>query len=180
MHEWHTNQSKNPLNLINEFLEFRFETDHSGELEVQRVRVTNKVFSNEEEARSFVTSSSYGSQTAYLVAYTQHKLSKGYQNAFASFLAKYNEYKDFEKNLTVGYGRSASKITCPACTSSISLKYGGRFKVCPVCGSKKIISDSNWKTLDTKRKMVEKAAENLKKEAEKINLNFLCGIEWHC
>ena len=46
--------------------------------------------------------------------------------------------------------------------------------------SPKIISDSNWKTLETKQRMSARAAENLKKEAEKNDVTFVCGIEWHC
>lgn len=30
MHEWHTNSSTNPLNLINEFVGYEFDTDYSG------------------------------------------------------------------------------------------------------------------------------------------------------
>lgn len=180
MHEWHTNQSKNILSLINEFNSFEFNTDYSGREKVTRVEVTNRVFSDHDEVISFVTNKSYGGNIAYLAAFTSKKLSKGYQNAFDSFLAKYKEYINFKRNLTISYGRTASKATCPDCGSSINLKYGNRFKVCPICGSKKIISDSNWKTLDTKRRMVERASVNLSKEAEKNDVTFVCGIEWHC
>lgn len=180
MHEWHTRSSSNPVDLIEEFLGYEFDTDYSGNEKVTKVKITERVFSSEEDARSFVTRSSYGGNTAYIAAYTSKKLSKGYQNAFSNFLAKYRESTDFKEHLTIGYGRSASKTTCPTCGSSISLKYGGRFKSCPVCGSRKIISDSNWKMLETKERLTNKAAENLKKEAEKIGLNFICGIEWHC
>ncbi len=180
MHEWHTNQSKNILNLINEFKNFEFNTDYSGREKVQKVEVTNKVLADHDEAISYVTNKSYGSNTAILAAYTTKILSKGYQNAFANFLTRYREYQNFRSNLTIGYGRTSSKVACPECGSSISLKYGSRFKVCPICGSKKIISDSNWKTLDTKKRMCEKAAENLSKEAEKNEVTFVCGIEWHC
>ena len=93
---------------------------------------------------------------------------------------KQKEYTAFKNGLTIAYGRTASKATCPHCGSSINLQYGRRFKSCPVCGSPKIISDSNWKTLETKQRMVTKAAENLKKEAEKNDVTFICGIEWHC
>lgn len=180
MHEWHTRDSKNIMDLINEFLEYEFDTDYGGIQKVTKVKVTDKVVSTENEAISFITKNSYGGNTAYIAVYTQKKLSKGYLNAFNIFNAKYKEYIDFEANLNVGYGRTASKTTCPTCGSSINLKYGGRFKVCPVCGSKKIISDSNWKILKTKQRMTQKAAENLKKEAEKIDATFVCGIEWHC
>lgn len=180
MHEWHTNQSKNPLKLIDEFMGFEFNTDYGERGEVTKVRLTNKIFSKEEEAITFVTNSSYGGETAYLAAYTEKKLTKGFQNTLANFAEKYKEYLDFNKGLTIAYGRKASKVTCPNCGSSISLKYGGRFRSCPVCRSKDIISDSNWKTLETKRRIVEKAAENLSKEAEKNDVTFVCGIEWHC
>lgn len=180
MHEWHIEKSKNPLTLINSFMGFTFDTDYGGQQQVTNVKIMDRLFSNEEEATNKVTDSSYGGNTAYLAAYTSKKLSKAYQNAYNSFLVKNREYTEFKKNLTVGYGRKSLRVTCPSCDSSITLKYGGRFKVCPVCGSKKIISDSNWKILETKKKMVEKAAENLSKEAEKNEITFICGIEWHC
>lgn len=181
MHEWHTRTSKNPMNLIDEFLGYEFYTDYSGTQKVSKVKITERVFLTQEEALNFVTNNSYGGNAAYIAAYTtKKKLSKGYQNAFSGFLTRYKEYTNFKDHLTIGYGRSASKTTCPTCGSSINLKYGGKFKSCPVCGSNKIISDSNWKMLETKQRMVERAAENLKKEAEKNDLTFLCGIEWHC
>lgn len=181
MHEWHTNKSYNPLTLINEFTGFEYNTDHSGRLRTKGVKVVNRMFASDEDAINFVTNQSYYSDYAYMAAYTtSKKLSKGYQNAYNNFFAKYNEYLNFSDSLTVAYGRTSTKATCPNCGSSISLKYGNRFKACPVCGSGKIISDSNWKTLETKKRMSEKAAENLAKEAEKNGVLFVCGMEWHC
>lgn len=180
MHKWHTNTSRNPLALIREFMGFEFDTDYGGRQEVFKVRITDRTFSNLEDARDFITSTSYGGNTAYMAACTPKKLSKAYQNAYTTFMNRYNEYLDFKRDLTVAYGRKSAKVTCPSCGSSINLKYGRRFKACPVCGSGKIISDSNWKILETKRKMAEKAAENLSKEAEKNDVTFVCGIEWHC
>lgn len=180
MHEWHTRESRNPLTLINEFDGYEYDTDHSGRLRTAGVKVTNKIFSTDEETINFVTRQSYYSDYAYMAAYTTKKLSKGFQNAFATFLTRDKEYMDFKEHLTVAYGRTSSKATCPNCGSSINLKYGNRFKKCPVCGSSKIISDSNWKTLETKKRMREKAAENLSKEAEKNDVMFVCGMEWHC
>lgn len=180
MHEWHTNSSRNPLNLINEFVGFAFNSDYDGRQEVQCVKITNRIFDTVDKARSFVTEASFGTKTAYLAAYTTKKLTKAYQTAYDNFLAKNKDYMSFKNSLTISYGRNASKVTCPSCGSSINLKYGGRFKRCPVCDSTKIISDSNWKILETKRKMREKAAENLSKEAEKNDVMFVCGIEWHC
>lgn len=180
MHEWHTDSSKNPYKLIDEFIGYTFETDYGGSETVSQVKISNKIFNTQEEAITYVTNSSYGGNAAYMAAYTGGKLTKAYQNAYDSFVAKYKEYMSFKSNLTIAYGRKASKVTCPYCGSSINLRYGGRFTCCPVCGSPKIISDSNWKTLDTKRKMCEKAAENVEKEAEKCGVTFVCGIEWHC
>lgn len=180
MHEWHTSESRNILKLIDEFTGYEFDTDYGGRSKVEKIKITTRLFSDHESAITYVTNQSYGSETAYLACYTTKKLSKGYQNAYNSFFTKYNEYLSFKDNLTIAYGRSSSKATCPACESSISLKYGRRFRSCPVCGSRKIISDSNWKTLDTKRRMYEKAAESLAKEAEKNDVMFVCGIEWHC
>ena len=138
------------------------------------------MFSTEGEAIAHITNSSYGGNTAYMAAYTTKKLSKGFQTAYSNFKDKQKEYTAFKDGLTIAYGRTASKATCPHCGSSINLQYGRRFRACPVCGSPKIISDSNWKTLETKQRMVTKAAENLKKEAEKNDVTFVCGIEWHC
>lgn len=180
MHEWHTNTSKNPLNLINEFMGFTFNTDYGGAEKVSDVKISTRTFTTHEDAMTHVTNSSYGGNTAYLTSYTTKKLSKAYQNAYDNFITKYRDYIAFKKNLTIAYGRTASKVTCPSCGSSINLKYGARFKKCPVCGSSKIISESNWKNLETKRKMCEKASENLQKEAEKNDVTFVCGIEWHC
>ena len=181
MHEWHTNNDTNIMNLINEFIGFKYDTDYLDERsQVSDVRITNKVFPTRENAINFVTNSSYGSNNAYLAAYSTNKLTKGYQEAFDNFITKYNEYKTFKNNLTIAYGRKSIRVTCPTCDSSINLKYGKRFKYCPVCGSGKIISDSNWKMLDTKLRICEKASDNLSKEAKKNNVVFICGIEWHC
>ena len=179
MHEWHTRESKNPLTLINHFIGFEHSVDE-GYATVEDVKVTNKIFPTEEEAASFVCKQSYYGDSAYLAAYTTKKLSKGFQNAFNTFLERNKEYTDFNKGLTIAYGRTSSKVTCPECGSSINLKFGKQFKRCPICGSKKIISDSNWKMLETKKRMREKAAENLEKEATKNDVTFICGIEWHC
>lgn len=179
MHEWHTRESKNVMELINEFTGYEHEVDE-GFATVEQVKVTNRMFTTVEQAREFVTSQSYGGETAYIAACTTKKLTKGYQTAFTNFMTRHKEYITFKNGLTIAYGRTAAKTTCPHCGSSINLKYGKRFSSCPVCGSTEIISDSNWKTLDTKRKMVERAAENLAKEAEKNEVTFVCGIEWHC
>lgn len=168
------------MTLIKHFLGFEFDTDYSGRLPVTGVDITGRIFSDETEARAFVTRRSYGSQTACLAAVARGNVTKAYQNAFAAFLQRYKDSREFEENLTIAYGRSSSKVTCPDCGSSISLAYGKRFRTCPVCHSMKIISDSNWKTLDTKRRLAEKASETLRAEAQKCGVTFICGIEWHC
>lgn len=180
MHEWHTSKSTNPMKLINEFIGFSFDTDYSGAQVVSGVKVTDRMFTSEDEAINYVTNNSYGGETAYLAAYTTKKLSKAYRAAFANFVEKDKQYVSFRNALTIAYGRTSSKATCPECQSSINLRYGNRFKSCPVCGSKKIISDSNWKALETKHRLSIKAAEALSKEAEKNGVTFVCGIEWHC
>jgi len=180
MHEWHTRTSKNIQSLIDEFTGYEFDTDYGGRCKVSKVEITSRMFGNQEEAINSITRSSYGGSTAYLAAYTTKKLSKAYQNAFENFTTKYKEFLKFKDDLTIAYGRKSSKATCPHCGSSINLRYGKRLRVCPVCGSPKIISDSNWKALETKQRMSVKAAENLKKEAEKNDVTFVCGIEWHC
>ena len=179
-HDWHTRSGRNIQSLIDEFLGYEYHTDHSGNCKVRNVRITGRMFGDRETALNYVTNNSYWGDEACLAAYTTKKLSKAYQNAYNNFLEKYKEYKEFKENLTIAYGRKAIRVTCPQCDSSITLRYGRRFKACPVCGSTKIISDSNWKALETKKRMSEKAAENLKKEAEKNDVTFICGIEWHC
>ena len=180
-HEWYYNTDTNPWKLIKEFDGFRYDTDYAGTQRTDGVRIVNKVFPDEEEAINYVTKTSYYSGYAYMVICTNNKkLSKGYGNALSNFFLRYKEYVNFNDNLTIAYGRKSSKATCPHCGSSISLKYGDRFKACPICGSQKIISDSNWKVLDTKKRLAEKAAENLSKEAKKNNVKFICGFEWHC
>ena len=181
MHEWHTKRNTNPLVLIREFDGFEYDTDYGGRLRTEGVKIMNKIFSTHDEAIEYVTKQSYYSDYAVMAAYTTNKnLSKGFSKAYSTFFTRYNEYVSYRDNLTIAYGRSASKVTCPNCGSSINLKYGEKFKSCPVCGSSKIISDSNWKTLETKKRMMEKSAENLSKEAEKNNFVFVCGMEWHC
>lgn len=180
MHEWHTDSSRDPKGLITSFSGFTFNTDYGGRTKVTRIKITDKVFSTEDEAISFVTEQSYGGDVPYFAAYTKKKLSKAYQNAFDHFRKLRKEWTEFRDNLTISYGRTASKVTCPHCGSSINLKYGSKFKACSICGSNEIISNSNWKILDTKKRMYEKAADNLKKEAEKNDVTFVCGIEWHC
>ena len=134
MHEWHTRRSKDIQSLINEFTGFEFDTDYGGRHKVSKVEVTKRMFKDEESAINSVTGSSYGGSTAYLVAYTTKKLSKAYQNAFDNFITKYNEFLKFKDDLTIAYGRKSSKATCPQCDSSINLRYGRRYRVCPVCG----------------------------------------------
>lgn len=179
MHEWHTNTSTSVLGLVDEFIGYEFDTDYSGREEVTGVEVTNKVFKSSTEARDYVTRASYGGSTAYIAAYTNKKLSKAFQNAFTAFITRRKDYISLKKNLNIGYGRKANKVTCPRCGSSISLACGSRFKDCPVCHSNKIISDSNWKILETKKNLMIKANDTLKKEASKNEVVFLCGIEWH-
>ena len=181
MHEWHTNKSTNPWSLIKEYTGFEYDTDYAGTQRVEGVKMLNKVFDNEDDAINYVTKTSYYSGYAYMVICTNNKkLSKAYGHALSNFFLRYKEYVNFDENLTIAYGRKSSKATCPTCGSSISLKYGKHFKECPVCGGRKIISDSNWKMLDTKRRLAEKAAENLSKEAKKNHVMFVCGFEWHC
>lgn len=180
MHRWHSNSSTNILQLIDEFIGFEFETDYNGREEVSNVKISYKTFTDGSEARNFVTNSSYGTNTAWIAAYTDDKVLKGYSNAFTNFIKRRDDYLSFKKDLTIAYGRKSNKATCPNCGSSINLAYGKKFKECPVCNSKKIISDSNWASLETKHNMMVKAGEVLQREAIKSKITFVCGIEWHC
>lgn len=179
MHEWHTKSSPDILSLVNEFEGYNYRDDY-GSQTVRGVIISERVFTDTEAACTYVTDTSYRGRNAYIATCYNKKVTKAYQNAFRSFLDKYNECVKFEKELTIAYDRKSSKATCPNCESSISLSYGRNFKRCPVCGSTKIISDSNWKTLETKRGMVKKASQSLKEEAIKCGVVFVGGFEWHC
>lgn len=180
MHEYHSNTSTNILYLIEDFMGYTFTTDYTGVETVDNVEVTNKVFKDSLETRNYITRASYGSNTAVIAAYTTKKLSKAYQNAFDNFITRRKEYSLFKRDLNIGFGRKSSKVTCPNCGSSINLHYGKKFKECPICHSKKIISDSNWKALEAKKNLMYKAGEILQREALKNDVIFMCGIEWHC
>lgn len=180
MHEWHTERSTNVLHLINHFLGYSFDTDHSGEQSVEKVKIVERMFTTEEQARTYVTNASYGTNIAYLAPFAAGKVTKACSDALATFKARWKEYTSFKDNLTIAYGRTSEKATCPECHSSINLHYGKNFKKCPVCGSKKIISDSNWKALEAKYRLTQRAAESLASAASKSGVSFVCGIEWHC
>lgn len=179
MHNWHSRTSTNIQHLIDHFIGYRMDSDSCND-EVIKVIITDVKFKSEAEARAYVTNRSYGGSSAYVATVTtKNSLTKGYQTAYNNFIGKRNDYVNFKKELNIGYKRTSSKVTCPNCSSSINLFYGRNYTYCPVCGSKKIISDSNWKTLETKKKLAEKAAETLSSEAQKNGVTFVCGIEWH-
>jgi predicted RNA-binding Zn-ribbon protein involved in translation (DUF1610 family) len=181
MHERRTERSTNLLQLISWFKGISYQTDYRDEFSViKNARVLNRTFKDASEAANYAASQSYGSDSACVVMHAPGKITKAFTAAFESFTTRKKEYEDFERNLTIGYGRKSSKVTCPNCGSSISLRYGSRFKACPICTSKKIISDSNWKTLETKEKLMEKANNLLQKEASKVGVEFVGGFEWHC
>lgn len=183
MHEWHTRTSTNIQALIGHFMGYEFDTDYGGREEVTGITIASKLYNDVDTARTYVTDASYGSNTAVIAAYKTSdsaKITKAYNEAFANLLKRRREFVEFDRGLNIAYGRKASKVTCPNCSSSINLAYGSRFKACPVCGSSKIISDSNWNILKTKEGLVSKASAALQKEAEKCGISFICGIEWHC
>lgn len=181
MHEWRTHRSTNLLQLISWFKGFQYQTDYNDDTSViQHVNVLNRTFKDASEAANYATSQSYGSGSACIVMHAPGKITKAFTTAFDNFVARKKEYDAFERNLNIGYGRKSSKVSCPNCGSSINLRYGSRFKACPICTSKKIISDSNWKTLETKEKLMEKANSLLQKEAAKAGIEFVGGFEWHC
>lgn len=179
MHEWHTDKSTNIQNLIDKFIGYDYNSSNGNET-ISDVSITNRTFDNETAARNYVTECSYGSNTAYIATITNQKTTKAYQKAFSNYLDRRKDYVDFHKHLNIGTGRKSSKVTCPECNSSINLKFGSRFKYCPVCKSTKIISDSNWNMLETKKRLMRKAAETLNNEALKCGVTFICGFEWHC
>lgn len=181
MHEWHICRNTNLNSLINEFIGFEYRTDWTDAVQtIKRVTISDRSFNDTKSAEIYVCNSSYGDDGAVIAMLVGNKkATKGFQKALENYKTKRKDYLSLERDLNLGYGRKSEKVTCPQCNSSISLKYGSRFKACPVCGSKKIISDSNWKSLETKKKLMIKASEALAEEAVKNSISFVGGFEWH-
>lgn len=141
----------------------------------------NKQYKSTEEASNDLIDASYwgGGDCAVVGMVKPAKVTKAFEVALKSYLTKRNEYLAFNKNLTISYGRKSKAVTCPHCGSSISLKYGGHFRRCPVCHSNEIISKSNWNILATKSKLMTKADEALKAEASKNGVMFVAGLSWN-
>lgn len=181
MHEWHTQSGNNVFALMKSFTGYEYRTDYADETQhISSVTLLNRFFATKEEAINHVTNYSYGGNTAFIAMVCPKKKSKAFEKAYTSFCEKNRDYQKFNMELTISYGRKANKVTCPHCNSSINLTYGDRYKHCPVCGSDKIISDSNWNMLATKKRLVQKASDNLAIEASKCDITFVCGFEWHC
>lgn len=183
MHEWHSEKSSNYLSLERCFTGYTYQTDYTDTVsEVKGVKFQNKFFKTESEARMYITSCSYGSDYAYmaLVKHNDYKITKSWQTAFDLFIKKQQEYKSFYKNLDMTYGRNSKVVGCPTCGSSFNSGYLRGVKACPICHSKKVISQTNWDTLKKKETGMEEACKKLELENEKLGIYFLCGFEWHC
>ena len=181
MHNYEYRKSTNPLSIIDCFTNFKFETDHSDDLETPKgVVFMSETFSNIEDAQEAAGNKSYWDGTSIAIAkVVTRKISKAFEKAFDAFREKRKDYFNFDKNLTIAFGRKSSKVTCPHCKSMINLKYGGLHKSCPICGSRKIISDSNWNMLESKKKLMAKAAAKVSEEAAKCGVTFVGAIGWH-
>lgn len=182
MHNYEYRTGTNLLSLINYFKDYTYRSDRYDDREEtpDGVQLVSGTYKSLDEAVEKAKNTSYWSGTTIAITVNvPGKVTKAYTNAFKSFWDKRKEAEKFEKELNIGYGRKSTKVTCPNCESSISLKYGSRHKCCPICGSTKIISDSNWKSLSTKKNMVLKSAEALSKEASKNNVTFVAAIGWH-
>lgn len=182
MHQRISRSSSKFLDLVNEFKGYSYQTDHSDRPdEIKDVRLISGTYNDQEELLDTLCSRSYGNPgCAYIGIYLPKKSSKAFLNARSDFEKKLKDYKDFEKSLDITYGRKSSKVTCPRCGSNISLAYGKGKTSCPVCHSSKIISDSNWKKLKTKKDIMEKASLKLDNEVGKLGGTFICGFEYHC
>lgn len=170
------------MNLVKRFLDIEYKTDYSDYSEkVNNVIVTDEINKDSEALGDRLCSKAYwgGGGSAYIGTYIPGKITKAFEAALSNFLEKRKDYLNFKKILNIGYGRKSAKVTCPNCDSNISLKYGSRFKTCPICGSSKIISDSNHKKLETKKKLVNKAAGNLNSEVSKLGGFFVGGFSYH-
>ena len=181
MHNYEYRKNTNPLSIIDYFTDFEFDTDHSDERETPKgVVFMSETFSNEEDAEEAAGNKSYWDGTSIAIAkVTTHKISKAFEKAFDAFKEKRKDYLNFDKNLTIAFGRKSTKVTCPHCKSMINLSYGKWYKSCPICGSKKIISDSNWNMLASKKKLMGKAAAKVSEEAIKCGVTFIGAIGWH-
>lgn len=180
MHEWHTSSDVDIASLIEELDGYEF-IESRGTSHVENVRILTSNYSKDEsDARTRVTRVSYGSSTAYICVCAPGKVSKTFEKLFDNFLAKYHDYNDINKNISLGYNRpNTAKVTCPRCKSMISLAFGRHYRHCPVCGSLNIISDATWNKLKLKREMMHKASSTLAKEASKLGIYFVGGIEWY-
>jgi len=182
MHNYEHRSGTNVLQLIDYFLSFPYRSDGNDDREAYptSVRFMSETFTSKSEAEDKAGDRSYWDGTCIAIAkVTSGKVTKAFTTAYNNFIEKRKEFTTFKRELNIGYGRKSTKVTCPNCGSSISLRYGSRFKECPVCGSKKVISDSNWKILHTKEGLMIKASDTLAREAGKCGVTFVAAIGWH-
>lgn len=183
MHEWHTQKSTNPEDLIRHFSEFSYQSDwYDGETKyVNGVHWSGREFKNDADGINYCSSASYGDTRASGCIIVPNKKSKGFINALERYNVRRREFEEFDNELNIGYGRTSEKVTCPCCKSMINraIAQRRRFRNCPICGSEEIISKSNWDKLKLKKKLLAEAAENLSKEAIKCDIHWLASFEWH-
>lgn len=182
MHNYIRRKGTNILKLIDEFMDITFYPDCSdGPENIKSVIITDTISNDSSKLQDNMEEKSYwgGQDTAYVGTFIPGKTTKAFQNALKDFLDKRKDWKTFKSELNIGFGRKSSKVTCPKCESSISLKYGHRFKNCPVCGSTEIISSSNWKRLETKNELMKKSAIKLETEIGKLGGCFVGGFGYH-
>lgn len=181
MHQRLSRSSSKFLDLVDEFKGYSYQTDyHDRPDEIEDVRLISGTFNDKEKLLDTLCGKSYSTGYAYIGIYLPKKSSKAFLNARSDFEKKLKDYNNFKNSLDITYGRKSSKVTCPRCGSNISLAYGKGKTCCPVCHSSKIISDSNWKKLKTKKDIMEKASEKLSSEVGKLGGTFICGFEYHC
>jgi hypothetical protein len=117
-----------------------------------------------EEASRLAMEKSAASPTlsAYMVGYTENGSEKAIELGDKIFEAE-KDAREYEENLNIGFMRNGWKsVTCPKCKSSISLEFGGHFKVCPVCGSDEMIAPKYTGILEGKKRKVLALKEKLK------------------
>ncbi len=135
-----------------------------------------------DEAMKLAMEKSAASPTlsAYMVGYTENGSQKAIELADKIDEAE-KDAREYEENLNIGYMRSGWKsVTCPKCKSSISLEFGGHFKVCPVCGSDEMIAPKYTGILEGKRRKAAALREKLRNLPAGEDSVRRHAVAWSC
>jgi len=147
------------------------------------VRFLEKEFTDMDAAEDYAAKQSYYMDYAVAVKVVPKggKKTKTLINLEARAKKAVKEYETLEKSLDIAYGRTSKMVKCPHCGSQInrSIAKQRHYDKCPVCGSTKIISDSNWNTLKRKKKMMEDAEKALGHAYGKAGYIWVAAWEYH-